>query len=58
MLCRCITGDNMEQELVITLTRRELDIVAAGLMELQYKIAQPVLQKIDEQFRKQVEVKD
>ena len=45
----------MEQELVITLTRRELDIVAAGLMELQYKIAQPILQKIDEQFRKQME---
>ena len=45
----------MEQELVITLTRRELDIVAAGLMELQYKIAQPVLQKLDSQIRPQLE---
>lgn len=47
----------MEQELVITLTKRELDVVAGGLMELQAKISLPILQKIDEQVRKQLEAK-
>lgn len=45
----------MEQELVITLTKRELDIVAGGLMELQGKIMLPVMQKLDSQIRPQLE---
>ena len=40
----------MEEEITLKVTALELDTLAQGLVELPFKVAQPMLEKLKHQF--------